>query len=207
VCVSPRCGNPGSHTHLRTGANKMAAASSTTAPDALTPLLEQIEQGLQHNSAVRLFVLDANLRRQIHIWCQSKQLAHVSFCDQSRHYEHHIRYFCSECGHWVEQSATRTHYCCTDGDGAQLCSDYTVRCLKGDDHIVWNQDGHEDDEYKRKAYPRHNTIAVGKRVEDLVEDFGKVGISAGKAANWMRKQERRKDAKELRRAATACVPA
>jgi hypothetical protein len=167
-------------------------------PSEFDALVQTIEHDVKEKTVSRSYVFDSATRRLIHEWCVARGWAHVSYHDELRASQESIEYFCSDCGVWISSSQTRTYYCCTDKDGNQTCQDWTVFCLAGDTqneeehkHIVWNQDGHDDEDFKCRRHSKPNTIAVAQHVEQLAEDFQRAHISAARSASWMRRRERK----------------
>jgi hypothetical protein len=177
----------------------MAATAGAGRNPEFEALVQSIEHEVKEKGVSRTYVLEAAMRRLVHQWCTKRGWAHVAYHDDAQKSQESIKYFCAACGMWVSSQKTRTSYCCTDEHGSQLCGDWTVFCLAGDSqagdeedkHVVWNQDGHDDDEFKRRSHSKPNMIAVAPQIDRLTAEFKRANIPAGRAASWMHHRERK----------------
>lgn len=171
-----------------------------------SPLSREDQDLIESGQFIKLCVCDAQQRKSIYTWCQAQGYFHVGYIDENRHNEENgYVFYCDECRDWKSGEQTFTEYCCTDSDGNQRCSDWTVRCRKHPDEVIWSADGVADG-YKHKLYKRNNMIAIHKNdITSLEFAFKTLNIPIAKAERWMRKREKQHSSDKItRKKITTC---
>ncbi len=125
----------------------------------LANLLEQVKV----HGYIKLESVDSNQRKLIHEYCELQpNLTHISYYDEKFEHIFKTKYWCSLCKNWKldeNSKEIKMRYCCENANGSQGCPDWDILCVQCGT-IIWNQDAHDDSNYKRKQSRFNNAMLI-----------------------------------------------